>query len=191
MFSRDSREHGKTSVASSIECRRANHAIGGFKIRQRDRHILVRLAVSCSWRHEPWSTRSTTSSRTADPPCSTRPATRGLSESSRPRRPHRRPSLRQPRGAKYTKVITTPLLNLVSRLRHAKPGYSIVLVDHSLGGSIATLITLVFANFLPIRPRRSPVITSNKPRLRPRPQRARFNFTRVVNKDDPCCGVPR
>ncbi|KAJ9084031.1 hypothetical protein DSO57_1028344 [Entomophthora muscae] len=90
----------------------------------------------------------------------------------------------------YALSIQRPLTEAIARLRRSKPGYRIVLVGHSLGGSLATLMAPILANATKIPIPKFRIFTFGQPRVGDQAfvdyfNNLHFNFTRVVNKDDP------
>ncbi|KAJ9051668.1 hypothetical protein DSO57_1002368 [Entomophthora muscae] len=91
-------------------------------------------------------------------------------------------------------AIYKPLLKAVSELR-VYQNYPLVLVGHSVGGAIATLSAPIIAQYLNIRPKAIRIVTFNQPRVGDESftnyyNNLNFNFTRVVNKDDPVPSYP-
>ncbi|KAJ9051049.1 hypothetical protein DSO57_1008312 [Entomophthora muscae] len=96
---------------------------------------------------------------------------------------------------RFTLSIYTRLLKAISNLRMYHPRYRVVLVGHSLGGAIATLMAPYVTSYLLINPRNIRIITYNQPRVGDRKfaeyyNSLNFNLTRVVNKDDPVPNYP-
>ncbi|KAJ9051053.1 hypothetical protein DSO57_1008316 [Entomophthora muscae] len=76
-----------------------------------------------------------------------------------------------------------------------KRQYRLVLVGHSLGGAMATLMAPILSSQFKIRPSTIRIITYNSPRVGNKHfalvyNKFHFNFTRVVNKDDPVPSHP-
>ncbi|KAJ9065878.1 hypothetical protein DSO57_1015114 [Entomophthora muscae] len=95
----------------------------------------------------------------------------------------------------YASSIRDPLIREVSKLIKHRCQHHIVLVGHSLGGSLATLMGPILSNKFNIDPPRIRIITYNQPRVGNEAfvnyyNKLSFNFTRVVNKDDPAPNHP-
>lgn len=83
----------------------------------------------------------------------------------------------------------------VARLLGENPFYRVKLVGHSLGGAIATLAAPMLTQRLDLDPRRIHIITFGQPRVGNRAfvrhyNRIGFDFSRVVNKNDPSPSHP-
>ncbi|KAJ9051667.1 hypothetical protein DSO57_1002367 [Entomophthora muscae] len=95
----------------------------------------------------------------------------------------------------YTRAIRRQVRDAISDLLYEHPSYRIVLVGHSLGGAIATLMAPFIAKQFRIPPPSIRIITYNQPRVGNRQfakdyNQLNFNLSRVVNKDDPVPAHP-
>ncbi|KAJ9053178.1 hypothetical protein DSO57_1026753 [Entomophthora muscae] len=95
----------------------------------------------------------------------------------------------------FAESIRYQVFSIVAYLINKHPNFRIVLVGHSLGGNIATLMAPMLAKDLHMDPKKIRVITYGQLRVGNHAfakhyNKLGFNFTRVVNKADPAANHP-
>ncbi|KAJ9049744.1 hypothetical protein DSO57_1021256 [Entomophthora muscae] len=95
----------------------------------------------------------------------------------------------------YADSTRHQVFSIVAHLINKLPNFRIVLVGHSLGGNIATLMAPGLAKDLYMDPKKIRVITYGQLRVGNHAfakhyNKLGFNFTRVVNKADPAANHP-
>ncbi|KAJ9051671.1 hypothetical protein DSO57_1002371 [Entomophthora muscae] len=92
-------------------------------------------------------------------------------------------------------TLKEEVIETIHQNQHHQPIFKVVLVGHSLGRSIATLMAPFVADVSGISPPSLRILTYNQPRVGNKAfakyfNQLHFNFTRVVNKNDPIPQYP-
>ncbi|KAJ9070036.1 hypothetical protein DSO57_1012499 [Entomophthora muscae] len=96
---------------------------------------------------------------------------------------------------RFANSIRHETASYIAKYRLRFPKYRVVLVGHSLGGSLATIMSTMVAADLCMEPHAMRVITYGQLRVGNRVfaehyNRLGFNYSRVVNKQDPAANHP-